>query len=483
MTPQEEFADLLEKRAAKLKYAYASTLFPDIGPLRRELYPRHMDFFEMGLTRDVRAFIASNQSGKSTAGCYELGCHLTGIYPKWWPGRRFTRPIKAWALSNSSQTTRDGIQEKLIGTKEDMGTGIILREHLGKPEWIQNGACDKILIRHISGGWSHLGFKYYEQGRDKLQAVKLDAALMDEEPKDHGVFTEVLTRTAASNGIIMATFTPLFGATPLVLSFIPELGPSELTPEQQEFQKDIKSMGVVMCAWDDVPHLTEKSKAKLLANYKPHERQARSTGMPSITEGSVYPVDENDILCKPFPIPDHWPRVSGMDPGGMPNGTGKHAGLFMAHDRQSDVIYFYSEYYRGWAEPSAHAAAMKARGSWIPCVSDDAQSIETGRSIIAVYKALGMKIRAAQKSDRDARIGALLDRFATRRAMIFTTCPNLLMEFRLHRVDEKGKYVGPCHLLNCAEYIVQSGLQKAEMMHASSTIMKLPEPETFGLPA
>ena len=44
----------------------------------------------------IRAMIAANQVGKTQAGSYEDAVHLTGIYPPWWKGHRFTRPTSIW---------------------------------------------------------------------------------------------------------------------------------------------------------------------------------------------------------------------------------------------------------------------------------------------------------------------------------------------------------------------------------------------------
>ena len=59
------------------------------GPFRRELYAKHIDFFHAGATHRERLFLAANQTGKTTAGAYEVTAHLTGIYPDWWEGKRF----------------------------------------------------------------------------------------------------------------------------------------------------------------------------------------------------------------------------------------------------------------------------------------------------------------------------------------------------------------------------------------------------------
>jgi hypothetical protein len=112
--PQSTVEHWLEARAYLQRHKHL-TMFPDTGPLRRELYAKHLEFFRAGLYRRARAFLAGNRVGKSTAGSYEMALHLTGRYPKWWPGRRFKRPIKAWACGLTNEKVRDSLQLELCG--------------------------------------------------------------------------------------------------------------------------------------------------------------------------------------------------------------------------------------------------------------------------------------------------------------------------------------------------------------------------------
>src|SRR5882672_5491898 len=84
--------------------------FPDVGTLRRDLYSKHLTFFSLGRDRRERLFLAGNRVGKTLVGAYEATCHLTGSYPHWWTGRRFTRPVRVWAAGDTSKTVRDIIQ-------------------------------------------------------------------------------------------------------------------------------------------------------------------------------------------------------------------------------------------------------------------------------------------------------------------------------------------------------------------------------------
>lgn len=205
--------------------------FPETGPLRRELYKPHLNFFEAGATYRERAFIAGNRTGKTSAAAYETAAHLTGLYPKWWTGKRFTRPTKGWAAGTTNGTTRDIIQQELLGrirrkgnedTVTGLGTGMILgskildtRPRAGIPD-----AVEIVYVRHASGGSSQLTLKSYEQGREAFEGGAIDFAWLDEEPGED-VYIECVMRTMTTGGICMLTFTPLLGLSTVVLKFLP----------------------------------------------------------------------------------------------------------------------------------------------------------------------------------------------------------------------------------------------------------------------
>ena len=80
--------------------------FLDEGPLRRELYPKHMEFFAAGREFKLRLFMAGNRIGKTFAAAYELACHLTGEYPAWWEGKRFKHNNSWWVCGVDSKLIR-----------------------------------------------------------------------------------------------------------------------------------------------------------------------------------------------------------------------------------------------------------------------------------------------------------------------------------------------------------------------------------------
>src|SRR3990167_11556305 len=91
-------------------------------------YPKQKEFHDAGAVHRERLFLAGNQLGKTWAGAMEWAMHLTGLYPKWWEGKRFLHPVKMWASGESAVFTRDNAQRLLVGPpdrEEEWGTGTI----------------------------------------------------------------------------------------------------------------------------------------------------------------------------------------------------------------------------------------------------------------------------------------------------------------------------------------------------------------------
>jgi phage terminase large subunit-like protein len=227
---QLEALQLRQEQLRRLNRRKLYTYFPDEGPLRRDLYPKHMEFFEAGDTYRERCFMAANRIGKTEgAGGYETALHLTGLYPHWWKGAMFDAPVSFWAAGKTNETTRDIVQAKLFGkvqgsgsTKRVSGTGLIPGDCIGDISWKQgvSDLIDKVEIIHKNGGNSILGLKSYQQGRGAFEGTEQDGIWLDEEPP-MDIYGECLIRTATTEGLIYMTFTPLDGMTDTVMQFIP----------------------------------------------------------------------------------------------------------------------------------------------------------------------------------------------------------------------------------------------------------------------
>ncbi|EPR42715.1 hypothetical protein dsx2_2632 [Desulfovibrio sp. X2] len=222
---QERAYAMVREISRRNKMRKIATMYPDEGPLRRELYPRHMEFFSAGSICRQRLMLAANRVGKTEGvGGYEMALHLTGLYPDWWEGRRFVHTVRAWACGDTTESVREIVQKKLLGEPGQEGTGLIPGEMIVRV--VRRGgavadAVDAVHVRHASGGVSICKFKSYDQKRRAFQGTEQDIIWLDEEPP-MDVYAECLMRTMTTDGLVLLTFTPLMGLTDVVLQFMPD---------------------------------------------------------------------------------------------------------------------------------------------------------------------------------------------------------------------------------------------------------------------
>jgi len=450
---KEQYLNLLKEKNTRLRQNRIDQYYPSSGPLSRDKYTKHLEFFQLGKKFSERCIMAANRIGKSEGiGAYETVLHATGRYPDWWEGHKFSRPITSWAAGTTSTTARDIVQFKLLGSPEEHGTGLVPKRYLLKTTPKAGGvpnAVDTILVKHISGGISRIKIKSYAEGRKSFEGTEQDLIWLDEECP-LSIYTECVTRTMTTNGLIMLTFTPLEGLTETVMQFL---------PGGQIKENHAGSKSLIMATWDDAPHLTKPQKERLFAALPPHQREARSKGIPQLGSGAIFPIQESNIITTDFPIPDHWLKCYALDVGWK-----KTACLWGATDPDSQITYLYSEYYRGQAEPIIHAEGIKSRGIWIPGVIDSAahgRSQEDGRQLYNIYLDCGLDIANANKSV-EAGLYKVWQMLSTNKLKVFASLVSWLAEFRLYRRDENGKIVKENdHLMDCTRYLVMSGLARA----------------------
>ena len=405
-------------------------------------YPKQMEFYRLGATKRERVIMAGNQLGKTECGAVEMAFHLTGLYPKWWPGRRFTKPIMAWACGESAAKVRDVQQSKLCGhhtiaqlpSDEGWGTGFIPR-HLLLGRTLGHGttgAFDTITVRHASGGISVLGFKSYVQGRALFQADSLDLVWEDEEPPGD-VHSECKARITATGGMLYMTFTPLNGITEIVSDFYPA--------------PNSTSRGFVLMGMRDVTHIPNPEE--VAAGYKPFEREARVNGIPLLGSGAVWEeVSPDMIRVPPIPlseIPPFWKKIAGVDFGiGHP-----FACATLCHDADADIVYVVHEHKVADAMSALHVAALRPVLGEIPVAwphDGGDREKSTGIQLVESYRDLpgspGLRMRPTHAThprggySTEAGIDAILIRMRTGRFKVFSTLVNWWLEFgSYHRKD------------------------------------------------
>lgn len=466
-THQRFMAEIRTQQGKRLTQKFY-TYFPDDGQHRRALYPKHMEFFAAGAEFSERLFMAANRVGKTDAGSFEATCHLTGIYPDWWEGRRFYEPIEMWACGTTSETTRDIVQAKLLGPHDKPGEGMIpshlILDSTRRPHGLP-GSIESAYIRHASGGKSLLGLKTYEQGRKSFEGTGKHVIWDDEEPP-LDVYTEQLYRTLTTHGIVLVTFTPLQGMSDVVKSY--------LEPETEE-AKEIKMY--VQAGWDDVPHLDERMKRQILATTPPYQVAARTKGEPSLGSGAIYPIPEADIKVPARSFPNTWPRSYGMDVGWNRTAVG-----FFTQDISTGVYYLYDEHYMSQGEPPSHAIGIRARGEWLTGVIDPAahgRSQKDGSRLIDQYVALGLHLEPAVNAVETGllEVWTLL---VSGQLKICENCENWFREFRKYHRDEKGNIVKVSdHHMDQTRYWAMSGRDKMTIRPKTKTDRE-PEQRSHG---
>lgn len=395
-------------------------------------YAKQQAFHDAGRDKRERLFRAGNQLGKTLAGAAEMAFHLTGDYPLWWQGRKWERPIKAWAGSKSGEATRGGVQRLLMGEPGDpsgLGTGFLpLRSIVDtSPARGLADALDTVTIKHITGGNSVLKFKSYEQGRERWQVETVDLVWMDEEPPAD-VYTEALSRTNATKGMVYVTFTPLLGVSDVVMRFI-----KEAHPDRSDTVMTI----------DDVDHISAEDKAKIIASYPEHEREARTRGVPILGSGRIFPVPRAAIEVEAFPIPEWWPVLGALD-FGWDHPT---AAVRMAHDRDTDTMYVTHAYRASQTPVHTVAASLKGWGAMPWAWPHDGLNSTAGspEPLAEQYRRHGLALLPDPASYDDTRRNAveaglmdMLDRMLMGKFKVFGHLNDWFEEFDLyHRADGK----------------------------------------------
>lgn len=439
--------------------------------------PKQLEFHSTGLVARERMFRASNRFGKSFAVSREGAMHLTGIYPDWWNGYRYTRPINMWAGGISTKELEQ-LTEYYVGNLNTLGAvhpSLIVSRNLKDHIYY---------IKHSSGGISKLRIKTYEQRRKAWQAEKVDLIHLDEEPTmtDGKIYEECLARTAKvceeDYGMIMLSMTPLDGMTSLLLKFMErpvfdEKGveiDSLRNPPGEVFNERV----FIAATFDDDTLMPEAEKKRLYASYDPLQREARTKGIPSLGTGLIYPILEQKLVCDPFSIPDYWPRCFGMD-----FGWHNTAAIFAAHDQDNDVVYLYAEYKDGHLTPQHHAAhIMKLGADWMPGAYDYAgenAGQSYGENVVELYQKEGIKnwIRAEKKVSEG--IYKVLQRMESDKLKIFSTLRKTLAELRMYIRDDNGKVKkGDDHLLDSLRYLIMSSLPAARVKSSVSDKYRIP---------
>jgi phage terminase large subunit-like protein len=293
----------------------------------------------------------------SRTGCIIDAYHLLGDYPEDWDGHKYDFPPLIWCLGYSGEKTRDLLQKKIVGdldaSKKELTGGFIPKNRILNYKSMQGttGAVREATIQHSSGGVAVVQFWSYSQGHHALMGDVVDFFHIDEEPEDHEIYPQVLTRTINGDrgrgGRGILTFTPENGKTELVVQFMDEIQ---------------DGMYLQRATWDECPHILPEQAEKILSKFPPYQRNMRSKGDPLMGEGLIYAHSEDSITCKRFEVPDHWWLINGMDFGW------KHpqAHVQLAIDPETSTVYVMQAWKASEKQPYEAWEAIKTWAKLVP---------------------------------------------------------------------------------------------------------------------
>jgi len=432
-------------------------------------------FFATG-NSDRRGILAANRIGKTVSTCFETAMHLTGQYPSWWEGKRFDKPVTAMVAGEGWSQVALVLQNELLGTndvkiKNNIGTGAIPRDAIVSDTMRSDGAnCIGLEIRHTSGTNSYLLFANYTQEVRQMQGFKLNLAVFDEQPPDD-FFSEIVTRTATTQGQVLCSFTPLKGLNGLV----------------SKFWNHEEGYSHIRVSWDDVPYddpwgepfLLKETRQQLERDYLPHERDARVKGIPIMGKGAVfqlktwptYKTGEYDFQNNPY-----IERVISLDLGLVNDKTVISLNYWDTRER---ILYLHRQIVVKGVEEAVpqqyinHLLRPEVFGTPIVLPSDantPGRYTMSAASIRELFEQYGLNVYAKAimnppdpqgrvTNNRSYGINMMRQMLESGSYLVNENCTEFLREAANYYVDEQGRFSDPDDCIDSARYGLLACLQ------------------------
>lgn len=223
---------------------------------------------------------------------------------------------------------------------------------------------------------------------------------------------------------------------------------------------------------DDAEHYTPEQRQKIIDSYLPHERDARARGVPVLGSGRVFPISEDKLSIEPFAIPEHWPRIGGMDFGW----DHPFAAVQIAWDRDRDTVYVTQTYKAREETPVIHAGALRSWGAnlvWAWPHDGLQHDKGSGDQLAEQYKKNGLNMLPEKATHEaggfgtEAGVSEMLERMQTDRFKVFSNLEDWWFEFRMYH-RKNGLIVKERDDLMSATRIGLMMLRKAEVLKAKA---------------
>jgi len=420
-------------------------------------------FHEAGRKYIERCLLAGNQYGKTYCGAAETALHLTGMYDDLefeWMGRRWERPVNILVIGHDFDQMRESCQKHLFGRVGEWGTGMIPKDSFIEPPKLnrdRNGIIDYARIRHISGGASLLKLASEKQGPEAIMGGQWDAVWWDEMPKNTKMYSQGLARLTKTAGIAYITATPEDGYTDLVARFLDE--------------EDQKTRWNITASAYENKYLDQDYIKDLFSSYTQQELLMRVEGIAVFGAGPIYPFTKDVLCCKPFSIPEEWPKLSAIDPGYQNSKTAILWGALDIHEHhrlENCTLYVFDLYNRKQSSVDQNAIVIlnkdRMHGYSIPMAwPKDANQAERsdGKRIAMEYRKLGVRLmnKPASLKTIDGKqsfnvidgINEVYSMIERGKLKIFDTpvMQPLIQEMQRYSMDEEGKIINKQSFDNC----------------------------------
>jgi len=412
-----------------------------------------------------RWVFGGNRSGKTECGAVETVWLARGIHPY----RENRKDTFGWVVSVSYEVQRDVAQSKIL--------------HYLPPEWIEDiimhtgtkaspsiGVIDTIIVRNVFGGFSKIGFKSVEAGREKFQGASLDYVWFDEEPP-FDIYEECKMRVLDTKGELFGTMTPLKGLTWVYDEiYLNKYGNEEAFYIQME--------------WADNPFLDPAEVEMLTAGMSEASLDTRRYGRFQAKSGLVYSeFEEETHVIDPFDVPREWYDTISIDPG-MRNPLSAH---FYCVDYDGNV-YVIAEHYEKDKDIDYHANAIKvlanklewprnSRGDLEALIDSAAnqRTLSSSKSVAELFFDRGISVNPKVNKELFAGISTVKSFFAARppKIFIFKNCVNLIREIKTYRWgDSDAPVKKDDHALDELRYYIMSKPTATQVPHKKTLVEK-----------
>ena len=474
---EEYIQQLLQRKAEIDKYE------TELPQFFENAYQWQRDAIKLTENHRVVGVIAGNRCGKTYTIAGMIAAHLTGMYPEWWEGRKYDRPVTCYFAGQSAEHNRLTPQEMLFGTQnrmleEEVGTGFLPRDLIIPNSLIleKKGAIQGASIRHSSGGASTFQFKSYEQGKagQAAQGFSADIVVVDEQPPVE-FFSEIVKRTMTTKGLVLQAFTPLRGnnemieklwTLPIDTSFAGSVKSGQVFTEKDLEDGENSSrqrFALVNTTMDDQDHLSKAEIEETLALTPAYLRDAVRKGVPVVGQGRIYPHDMDDVTYDKVVEQDSWAWITGIDFGGTRDPA---AAVLMGLDRDTGITHITEEWSDTLMLERDFAKRIWSLDAQCPVAwPRDGGRKNTQGADTYVSKLEEMGVNLLPKPFMNPRgpdgkqnnkiypgIVAINDALAQGKLKISKNCVKLLKEFENYAYKENGQPQGADHLLDAMRY-------------------------------